>query len=29
VHTFPSVHLRPILIASSVLHLDFQSGLFP
>jgi len=29
VHTFPSIYLRPILIASSVLHLGFPSGLFP
>jgi len=29
VHTFPPIYMRPILIASSVLHLGFPSGLFP
>jgi len=29
VYTFPSIYMRPIVIASSVLHLGFPSGLFP
>jgi hypothetical protein len=29
VHTFPYIYMRPIVIASSVLHLGFPIGLFP